>query len=170
MRQPAQPGRAEAVRPGHAGNRRRHPPLSVENSPHVIPPVCLRSRLACVLLDRPPMMNRRAGLVLFFSVSVSAMGAGCGDDNAGPGPAPADLRVDGNYEIVSTYDLSVGSVLPQPVATYAQEIVGLRNDPAGTLFRLLDQAGVPLASDLMDALPDPAANELKKWINDFVAN
>jgi hypothetical protein len=101
---------------------------------------------------------------------VIASGAGCGDGGAAdPGPPPADLRVDGDYAIVSTYDLTAGSVLPQPVATYTQDIVGLRNDPAGTMFKLLDDAGVPLASDLIDALPGPVAGELKSAINDFFA-
>jgi hypothetical protein len=118
-------------------------------------------------------MKRHTGLVLVLvmvSAMSAAMTAGCGGDDAGPGPAPSDLRVDGNYEIVSTYDLTAASVLPEPVAAYAQEIVGLRSDPAGTLFMLLDEAGVPLAGDLMDALPGPVADQLKKWINDFVAN
>jgi hypothetical protein len=114
-------------------------------------------------------MNKRHGLVLLLVTMTSA--AACDDGGAAdPGPAAADLRVDGDYEIVSTYDLTVGSVLPDPVATYAQDIVGLRNDPAGTMFKLLDDAGVPLASDLMDALPGPVADELKKAINDFFAS
>ncbi|HEY7371830.1 MAG TPA: hypothetical protein VIF57_06595 [Polyangia bacterium] len=112
-------------------------------------------------------MNKRHGVALFL---VIAGGAGCDDGGAAdPGPPPADLRVDGSYEIVSTYDLTAGAVLPEPVATYAQEIVGLRKDPAGTMFKLLDDAGVPLASDLLDALPGPVADELKSAINDFFA-
>ena len=112
-------------------------------------------------------MKKRHGLALFL---VMASGAACDDGGPGdPGPAPADLRVDGSYEVVSTYDFTVGDVLPGPVATYAQEVTGLRNDPAGTMFKLLDDAGVPLASDLMDALPGPVADELKKSINDFFA-
>jgi hypothetical protein len=55
------------------------------------------------------------------------------------------------------------------VTTYVQAIVGLRNDPASTMFKLLDDAGVPLASDLMGALPGPVADQLKKAINDFFA-
>jgi len=112
-------------------------------------------------------MKRRHGVALLL---VIASGAGCDDGSpTDPGPAPADLRVDGNYEVVSTYDLTVGSVLPEPVADYAQEIVGLRTDPAGTLFKLLDDAGVPLASDLVDVLPGPLADRLKSAINDFFA-
>jgi len=114
-------------------------------------------------------MNKRHGVALVLVVVVS--GAACDDDGgaADPGPPPADLRVDGDYQIVSTYDLTVGTVLPESVATYAQDIVGLRSDPAGTMFKLLDDAGVPLASDLLDALPDALADELKKAINEFFA-
>jgi hypothetical protein len=113
-------------------------------------------------------MSNRLGLALL--ILVMAGGAGCDDGGAAdPGPPPADLRVDGDYTVVSTYDLTVGAVLPQPVATYAQDIVGLRKDPAGTMFKLLDDAGVPLASDLIAALPGPVADHLKKAINDFFA-
>ncbi|HMF44999.1 MAG TPA: hypothetical protein VKQ32_30220 [Polyangia bacterium] len=115
-------------------------------------------------------MQKRHGLAPLLFLLI-ASGAACDDGGpADPGPAPADLRVDGNYEIVSTYDFTAGSVLPEPMASYAQAIVGLRKDPAGTMFQLLDDAGVPLASDLMDALPGPVADQLKKEINDFFAS
>jgi hypothetical protein len=95
----------------------------------------------------------------------------CGSDEAvDPGPPPAELRIDGTYQVVSTYDLSVASVLPEPVSEYAQVAVGLRTDPAGTMFKLLDDAGVPLASDLFAALPDVVANQIKGWMNDFFAS
>lgn len=137
-----------------------------KNHHPVAPEVFAGLLVACHLLNRAAM-NKRHGVALFLLI---ASGAGCDDGNAGdPGPPPADLRVDGNYEIVSTYDLTAGSVLPEPVATYAQEIVGLRTDPAGTMFKLLDDAGVPLASDLMDALPGPVADQLKSAIDDFFA-
>jgi len=100
---------------------------------------------------------------------VLSAAAGCGENDADPGPPPADLEVAGTYEIVSTYDFTAAGLLPEPVATYAQAVAGLRTDPAGTLFLLLDQAGVPVASDLLAALPGPVADELKKWINEFLA-
>jgi len=112
-------------------------------------------------------MNKKTGVA--FVMVLAAAGVGCGEDDAAPGPAPADLEVAGTYEVVSTYDFTVGSVLPEPVATYAQTIAGLGSDPAGTLFRLLDEAGVPLVSDLFAALPDAVANEIKGWINEFFA-
>lgn len=94
--------------------------------------------------------------------------AGCGDNDPAPGPPPADLEVAGSYELVSTYDFTVAGLLPEPIAEYAQTIAGLETDPAGTLFKLLDEAGVPLASDLLAALPGPVANELKTWINEAI--
>src|SRR5689334_2747662 len=113
-------------------------------------------------------MNRTTGVA--FVMVLAAAGVGCGEDAPDPGPAPADLEVAGTYEVVSTYDFTVGAVLPEPVAKYAQAITGLGTDPAGTLFLLLDEAGVPLASDLLDALPDAVANQIKGWINEFVLN
>jgi hypothetical protein len=111
-------------------------------------------------------MNKRTGVTVLLALSTVA---GCGGNDADPGPPPADLEVAGTYEIVSTYDFTAASLLPEPVATYTQAIVGLRSDPAGTFFLLLDQAGVPVASDLLAALPGPVADELKKWINEFIA-
>jgi hypothetical protein len=113
-------------------------------------------------------MNKRTAVALFLILS--AAGPGCGGDDAGPGPAPADLEVAGSYEIVSTFDLTAAGLLPEPVATYAQDVAGLSTDPAGTLFRLLDDAGVPLASDLLAALPGPVANQLEAWINEAVTS
>jgi hypothetical protein len=112
-------------------------------------------------------MNKRTGLALLVVFSAAA---GCGDNDLAPGPAPAELEVAGSYELVSTYDFTVAGALPDPVATYAQTLTGLSSDPAGTLFNLLDEAGVPIASDLLAALPSPVANELKSWINDAITN
>jgi hypothetical protein len=111
-------------------------------------------------------MNKRIGVAVLLALSTVA---GCGEDDAQPGPPPADLQVAGTYEIVSTYDFTAAGLLPAPVATYAKAIVGLRTDPAGTLFFLLDEAGVPIASDLLAALPGPLADQLKKWINEAIA-
>jgi hypothetical protein len=114
-------------------------------------------------------MNKTWLPVVLGSCVAIALSA-CGSDAVDPGPPPADLRVDGTYQVVSSYDLSVASVLPEPVSEYAQVAVGLRTDPAGTMFKLLDDAGVPLASDLYAALPDVVANEIKGWMNDFFAS
>ena len=111
-------------------------------------------------------MNKRTGVAVLWALSAVV---GCGGNDAEPGPPPADLEVAGTYEVVSTYDFTAATLLPEPVAEYAQAIAGLRSDPAGTLFLLLDQAGVPLASDLLAVLPGPIADQLKKWINEFIA-
>jgi hypothetical protein len=112
-------------------------------------------------------MNRSPVLASFLAL-IPALGCDGGGPDPLP-PPPASLTVDGSYEIVSTYDLTVGAVLPEGVASYTAPLVDLRRDPASTLFLLLDQAGVPLAHDLSDALPDAVAGQLKGWMNAFFA-
>jgi hypothetical protein len=112
-------------------------------------------------------MNRSLLLAALLGL-ISAVGC----DDGGPDPVlppPANLTVDGSYAIVSTFDLTIGAVLPEPVASYTATLVDLRRDPASTLFVVLDQAGVPLAHDLVDALPDVVAGQVKGWMNAFFA-
>jgi hypothetical protein len=118
------------------------------------------------------MTKLRDGLLLLFLLLgvLAAGSSGCGGGDGDLGPAPQGLRVDGDYELVSSYDLTVGSVLPEPVASYTQVIVGLRSDPAGTMFQLLDDAGVPLASDLTSALPSVVSDKLKSWMNEALSS
>src|SRR4051812_50167367 len=111
-------------------------------------------------------MNKRIGVTVLLVLSAAG---GCGKNDAEPGPPPADLQVAGTYEIVSTYDFTAAGLLPAPVATYAKAIVGLRTDPAGTLFLLLDEAGVAVASDLLAAVPRPGGGQRKKRINEAIA-
>jgi hypothetical protein len=93
----------------------------------------------------------------------------CGGDSDPYGPPPADLEVAGSYDAVSRFDLTAGAVLPSPVGEYAQVLTGLRTNPAGTFFTLLDAAGVPLASDLVGALPSVLQGRLEGWINEALA-
>src|SRR4051794_41789575 len=97
-------------------------------------------------------MNKPIGVAVLLALSTAA---GCGEDDAEPGPPPADLEVAGTYEIVSTYDFTAAGLLPAPVATYAKAIVGLRTDPAGALFFLLDEAGGGGAVRPPGAAPGP---------------
>ena len=81
------------------------------------------------------------------------------------GDAPA---VDGTYDLVSTFDLTVDTLLPPQLYGALQVLEDLRQDPATTLFDILEAAGVPLVGDLLDALPGPVEDEIKGWINDYV--
>jgi hypothetical protein len=94
--------------------------------------------------------------------------AGCSDDAAPYVPPPADLTIAGKYELTTEIDLTASSLVPDPVHTYLDILARLRDDPAGALFAVLDEAGVPLASDLEAALPDIVDDRLEGWINDYV--
>src|SRR4051812_50034658 len=104
-------------------------------------------------------MNKRIGVTVLLVLSAAG---GCGKNDAEPGPPPADLEVAGTYEIVSTYDFTAAGLLPAPVATYAKAIVGLRTDPAGTLFLLLDEAGGAVAAELLGGVAGPGGGPPQK--------
>src|SRR4051794_41852652 len=107
-------------------------------------------------------MNKPIGVAVLLALSTAA---GCGENDAEPGPPPPDLEVAGTYQIVSTYDFTAAGLLPAPVATYAKAIVGLRTDPAGTLFLLLDEAGGPVAAHPLAGVARPGGGPPKKRIN-----
>lgn len=70
--------------------------------------------------------------------------------------------------MVNEFDLTVSNVLPEMVYTYVDLLARLRDNPAGTLFDLLEQADVPLLSDLMAALPSSLESSLEGWLNDAI--
>ncbi|MES1157810.1 MAG: hypothetical protein ABUL67_01800 [Haliangium ochraceum] len=111
-------------------------------------------------------MSKRLCSLMLAGSFVGACGADGGDHVLQP--PPPDLVVAGPYGVVSTYDLTTAALLPESANGYLQELKALRDDPAATFFRLLDQAGVPLAGDLLGVLPSPLDDRLKGWINDYV--
>src|SRR5262245_670514 len=104
----------------------------------------------------------------YVAASTMVLLAGCGDDNPTYVPPPAELTIAGSYQLVNAFDLTGSALLPEQVNTYLKLLVQLRDDPSGALFTVLDEAGVPLASELEAALPDVVADRLKGWINDYV--
>lgn len=111
-------------------------------------------------------MNVR--VVMALALFVPFTGSCGGDGKVGAGPPPADLVIAGAYDLVSAFDLTTSALLPEPAYGYLQDLKSLRDDPAATFFRLLEDAGVPLAGSLLAVLPGPLASRVKGWINEYV--
>jgi hypothetical protein len=106
-------------------------------------------------------------LTLAFLISVIA---GCDDGAATPPtqPVPADLQVVGPYRLSSRIDVPPTVLASQTVVDYLALLRQLRTDPAAAFFGVLDEAGVPMASELLAALPSTLEDVLKGAINDYV--
>jgi hypothetical protein len=99
--------------------------------------------------------------------------AGCGGEAASDSSAPlsdAGASATGNYALTTTLDLPATLLAPQSAVDAFTTVRGLRTNPAGTMFDLLEQAGVPHAQQLHQALPDLLQSRLDGWINAFVAH
>jgi hypothetical protein len=98
---------------------------------------------------------------------------GCGGEEPEPAPPPPPspavvAAVAGGYGLTSAFDVPASALLPGPAGDALTTLRNLRQNPASTLFALVDQAGVPLGSELHDALPGLLKGRLDGWINDFV--
>lgn len=92
---------------------------------------------------------------------------GAGDEDVAVGPPPG-ITVSGGYALVSPMDLTVGAVLPAPIADYVDVLRQLRDDPGNAFFDLLEDAGVPLVSELRAVLPDSLESKVGGWISDAI--
>lgn len=97
------------------------------------------------------------------------------DDPDSPAPEPEapplpDPAPDGaaTYEVVSTFDVPVSTLLPGPAYDAVETLGDFRDDPGATLFTILDEAGVPGAGELRDALPGPVQDELDAMLTDAI--
>lgn len=97
-------------------------------------------------------------------------GLGCGgDSDAPPPPPPADLDPAGSYALASTVEVPPTVLASQPVADTLALLRQLKTDPAAAFFQLLDEAGVPLAGELVAVLPGAVKGQLNDAINDYLA-
>ncbi len=108
---------------------------------------------------------RAPTLVLVLTVLV-----GC-DDGGGasrPPDPPANLDAAGSYGLSSRVDVPPTVLASQTIVDYLALLRQLRTDPAAAFFTLLDEAGVPMARNLRDVLPDAIEGKLTGAINDYV--
>lgn len=84
-----------------------------------------------------------------------------------PAPDPA-AEGPATYEVVSTFDVPVSALLPEPASEAVGTLADFRASPASTLFTILDEAGVPGAAELQDAMPGPVEDELNDFIDESI--
>jgi hypothetical protein len=99
-------------------------------------------------------------------------GPGGVDPNTGE-PLGADGKplptvLSGKYELSNTFDLTTTGVLPDLANDTLKALSGLRENPAQTMFDLLEAAKVPVASQLLSALPGILQDALEGFINDHL--
>jgi hypothetical protein len=83
-------------------------------------------------------------------------------------PAPAELEANGTYLLSSRVEVPPTVLASQTIVDYLALLRQLKTNPATAFFTLLDQAGVPMASELLGALPSVVKDRLAGAINDFV--
>jgi hypothetical protein len=94
------------------------------------------------------------------------LGLACGSEPMGVEQAPFAAAT---YRIDSTVALGATAALPAQARESLQALSSLRENPARTIFDLLEQAGVPAVEDLRGALPDILEAKVEGWINAYVA-
>jgi hypothetical protein len=120
----------------------------------------------------------RRKMVALVVLPLLSLALACGDDPGSatspaqvsmPPPAPpSSLATQGAFAVDSPIDLTAYALAPESVAKDIRLLRGLRDDPAGTIFQLLDEAGVPLVDDLYGVLPGPLQDRVKDWFNEAV--
>jgi hypothetical protein len=102
---------------------------------------------------------------------------GAEDDGDGTGDTSDDGEADdgeaadpiaGRYQIDTTYDLSGAPLVPGLIGDSLLALTRLKDDPAGTLLDLADQANLPVLDQLLAVLPDVLLDQLAGFINDFL--
>src|SRR5262245_18970726 len=117
-------------------------------------------------------MNHRVWIVC---VLLSAAACAAEGPSSGPAPTPTPTptptpapapTVTGRWTVVSTVDLTVGAVLPEPIANYVEALRRTRDDPGHAFFDLLEEAGVPLVDELRAVLPDVVEDAVADYITE----
>src|SRR6476620_4526709 len=111
--------------------------------------------------------RRRLGLaaLLTFSLAACAGDAEPGGDGA---PTATEDPVAGDYAIESHLDLATAEGVPTPVHDALALLRGRADDPAGTIFAMIDAANLPLVDQLLAALPPIVVDQVAGFIDQFV--
>lgn len=96
-------------------------------------------------------------------------GSDAGGGGGGGGGTTSYPVAGGNYQVTSQIDITIETLLPQPVEDIVSSAREFSVNPAHTLLTLADSAGVPAVGTLRDYLPDYVEGKLEGWINDEIA-
>lgn len=117
----------------------------------------------------PTQSHAHRGILVLGACASVVWLVGCGGGTARlPPPPPSELDAAGTYALTSAVDVPPTVLASQPVADFLDLLRDLRTDPAAALFKVLDDAGVPLAAQLGAAVPSVVRGQLNDAINDYL--
>jgi hypothetical protein len=103
-----------------------------------------------------------------LAVSICLL-VGCGDDaGTGSDTLPSGVTASGSFAMTTTIDVTVAAVLPATIYEKLDLLRRLRQDPGGTFFAVLGEAGVPLVDELTAVLPDAVEDKVGDWIGEAI--
>lgn len=83
-------------------------------------------------------------------------------------PESEIVSIEGTFDVVTKFDVTLDGLLPEQALSAVSVLEDFRDEPASTMFELLDDAGVPVVGDLMDALPGVLEGKLMGWMNEYI--
>jgi hypothetical protein len=107
-------------------------------------------------------------IVAAAALLLPTFGCSLGDVPPEDQPDEAADRVAGQYELTSTYNIAASEGVPGLIGDVIAPLAGLRDDPAGTIFEILEANGGAVA-DLIGLLPSNVRADVEREINDYVA-
>lgn len=116
------------------------------------------------------MTRRRTMLALPFAALVACSGSGDGRGGQGQDQLPDEDILSGQYAITSHFDLSSAEGTPERAKAAVSALTGLADDPAGTMFALLQAADLPVLGELLDSVPSVLVDQVAGFMNEYLVS
>jgi hypothetical protein len=86
----------------------------------------------------------------------------------GPDGQPIPPKLDGTYELSNQFDLTSAGIFPDMVNDTLSSLSNFREHPTQTLVDLMDAANVPVAPQVLNAIPSLIRDQVFGFIDDHV--
>jgi len=86
----------------------------------------------------------------------------------GPDGKPLAPKLDGRYELSSTFDLTTAGLLPEVMNDTLSALSNFREKPSQTIVDLMDTANVPVVPNVLNAIPSAIRGFVLGYIDDHV--